>query len=984
MSKTPLLSLPILEASQAQKHVTHNEALLILDAAIQMSVVTRNATAPPASPVEGARYLLGASPSGVWAGHGGKLAVWQPGGWIFSVPREGWRLWAEDDDKLFVFNGSAWNDIQAIDVLSNMSRLGVNTTADASNRLAVSSPGVLFSHAGSDQRLKINKQSAGDTGSLLLQTNFSGRAEIGLAGDDDFRVKVSADGSTWNEALVVNRVTGSVTLPNTPGGDTYVARSNLVSAVAGGLSRPNGTMTHADGLLYRWKTGAAELPSLPGLVPSGTRTLRHYGATGDGAANDKTAVSAALNSNLAVDGEDRTYGISGWCEPAPAQRLSLSNARLKQLTPDATTRTLHIVGVPSWHLSNVSVDMGGFITAGNTQDAAGIRINGGTGTISNVTIENGGPSSALAVLSATGVLIENSTVRGMAWNLTGIVDDVLQEFWVLNCQNVTVNNCRAEIVTATNNGLATVRYSRGFAISGTTNLVVTNCRADGVDQGFDTSGSGGNVRFSYTACHATNCGTWGFKFANTASNGQVTGCVAADCGNSGFVVSPWSTDLSPILNSQKIAFAACRAYRSGSNGVWSGFPCAGFRAVAVGASPGFPKDISFSNCQAIDDQAVATMTYGFYSDVTLSGGAAPGIAMDAVCSSVGHVTADVSGINRPRNTYDASGNHTFAGSLTTQQNLSVARLFSLERQPLTFVNGDNNNISGYYSYSRISGPTAAFAVTGFAAPAAQGALLILHNTTVQQMTIKHNSGSSSAGNRIRTMSATDLVLPAGTRHMVWLYYDAAENIWVVTGWTSTGGGGGSSSWGSITGTLSAQTDLQTALDAKAAAAHTHAQADVTNLVADLAGKAALAHTHAQADVTGLVADLAGKAPLASPPLTGVPTAPTAAPGTTTTQLATTAFVAASGAALTAWTAYVAVLGDGAGVTDFEATVANAGVTGASVIELRLAATGAADENEPEFTWATAMTARPASGSFALSLSFAERHSGPLNLQYRIN
>ena len=95
-------------------------------------------------------------------------------------------------------------------------------------------------------------------------------------------------------------------------------------------------------------------------------------------------------------------------------------------------------------------------------------------------------------------------------------------------------------------------------------------------------------------------------------------------------------------------------------------------------------------------------------------------------------------------------------------------------------------------------------------------------------------------------------------------------------------------------------------------------------------------------------------------------------------------MAASGAALTAWTAYVAVLGDGAGVTDFEATVANAGVTGASVIELRLAATGAADENEPEFTWATAMTARPASGSFALSLSFAERHSGPLNLQYRIN
>ena len=41
--------------------------------------------------------------------------------------------------------------------------------------------------------------------------------------------------------------------------------------------------------------------------------------------------------------------------------------------------------------------------------------------------------------------------------------------------------------------------------------------------------------------------------------------------------------------------------------------------------------------------------------------------------------------------------------------------------------------------------------------------------------------------------------------------------------------------------------------------------------------------------------LSAYAPLASPPLTGVPTAPTAAPGTNTTQLATTAFVTAADA-----------------------------------------------------------------------------------------
>lgn len=56
------------------------------------------------------------------------------------------------------------------------------------------------------------------------------------------------------------------------------------------------------------------------------------------------------------------------------------------------------------------------------------------------------------------------------------------------------------------------------------------------------------------------------------------------------------------------------------------------------------------------------------------------------------------------------------------------------------------------------------------------------------------------------------------------------------------------------------------------------------------GAAAASHTHGQADVTNLVSDLAAKAPLASPTFTGVPAAPTAAAGTNTTQLATTAYV----------------------------------------------------------------------------------------------
>lgn len=90
--------------------------------------------------------------------------------------------------------------------------------------------------------------------------------------------------------------------------------------------------------------------------------------------------------------------------------------------------------------------------------------------------------------------------------------------------------------------------------------------------------------------------------------------------------------------------------------------------------------------------------------------------------------------------------------------------------------------------------------------------------------------------------------------------------------------------------------LGTALAGKASTAHAHTIADVTNLQTSLDGKAATSHGHAQSDVTNLVSDLAAKAPLASPTLTGTPAAPTASPGTNTTQIATTAFVTAAVAA----------------------------------------------------------------------------------------
>lgn len=76
--------------------------------------------------------------------------------------------------------------------------------------------------------------------------------------------------------------------------------------------------------------------------------------------------------------------------------------------------------------------------------------------------------------------------------------------------------------------------------------------------------------------------------------------------------------------------------------------------------------------------------------------------------------------------------------------------------------------------------------------------------------------------------------------------------------SATGGGGGGASWGEISGTISNQTDLTTALNGKASSTHSHQQSDISGLSTALGGKANIVHSHAVSDVTNLQSALDGK------------------------------------------------------------------------------------------------------------------------------
>jgi len=308
MDHTARLSLPFIVSQQAQKHVTHNEALQALDALVQPVVESRVVTAPPASPLPGEAYIVPAGATGAWAGHAGEIVAYQSGAWLFYDPAPGWQVYDKAAKALLAFD-TTWVPL-ASSGPTGVPTLGINTTADATNRLAVAAPASLFTHDGNGHQLKLNKAAAADTVSLLFQANWSGRAEMGLMGDNAWRLKVSPNGSAWVNALTVDATTGGVTFiaPPRPAIDNATtlgasgARWSAVWAATGTIQtsdiRQKTDIAPSDlGLdfilslnpvRYRWLVGGNE----NGASRSGRRT--HYGLLAQ-------EVKAALDAAGCVD-----------------------------------------------------------------------------------------------------------------------------------------------------------------------------------------------------------------------------------------------------------------------------------------------------------------------------------------------------------------------------------------------------------------------------------------------------------------------------------------------------------------------------------------------------------------------------------------------------------------------------------------------------------------------------------------------------------
>ena len=390
------LLLPYLLAAQAQKHVTVNEALRLLDGLVQLAVLDRHLTTPPASPHDGDRYIVASGATGAWAGWDLNVAYWVDGAWMRLVPRPGWQAWVVDEASFLAWDGAAWNavglpaffsdavfqlahdadptrravfDLAAItagatrtfalpDVSTELAglsgaqtfdgdktfageieasgpvatigtaagtatygvgtgrdgfgrdqdreprhrrrrglrhrrqrRLGhprrrrptvVNTptvtfangvtvvgmpqanltalllglggaVADAWNRLSVNTPAVLLNNAGAGIEATVNKNASANDAAFAFKTGFSARALFGLLGSDDFSVKVSPDGSTFHDAILIDRSSGRVELP----------KPAILPAVSSAPAAP------ASGKLALYARNRAGQPWLDAMRPNG-------------------------------------------------------------------------------------------------------------------------------------------------------------------------------------------------------------------------------------------------------------------------------------------------------------------------------------------------------------------------------------------------------------------------------------------------------------------------------------------------------------------------------------------------------------------------------------------------------------------------------------------------------------------------------------------------------------------------------------------
>ncbi|MGU3492755.1 DUF2793 domain-containing protein [Xanthobacteraceae bacterium A53D] len=218
MAVSANLALPYLAAAQAQKHVTHNEAIRLMDALLHLRLESLTLTAPPATLIEGARWFVPAGATGAFAGQQGRIAAYEGGAWTFLSCKAGMLAYVADQSRLLLYDGTRWVSPLAAAPRGGMLSARVLeqdltlTGASVTSTIAIPNRGIVF---GVSTRTLVNVTGAtayhcGVTGDLQAFGGFlgasAGNTNSGVIGPRAFYaatpIVISSQGGNFTAGVV--------------------------------------------------------------------------------------------------------------------------------------------------------------------------------------------------------------------------------------------------------------------------------------------------------------------------------------------------------------------------------------------------------------------------------------------------------------------------------------------------------------------------------------------------------------------------------------------------------------------------------------------------------------------------------------------------------------------------------------------------------------------------------------------------------------
>lgn len=192
---TANLELPEFGSAGTPDGPTISEGNRALDAVVQLSVISDVLTTPPASPVQGDRYIPAVGSTGDWLGHDLQVAYYSQYGWRFRSPRNGWFAWLENEEILIWFDESlpGWRELvpTAVTDLSGLTfvTIGNETAVLPNSRRLVEGANVTINVATPGQAII----SASASGSGTANVNADTHPSSANAADDEFEAGSAID-----------------------------------------------------------------------------------------------------------------------------------------------------------------------------------------------------------------------------------------------------------------------------------------------------------------------------------------------------------------------------------------------------------------------------------------------------------------------------------------------------------------------------------------------------------------------------------------------------------------------------------------------------------------------------------------------------------------------------------------------------------------------------------------------------------------------